>query len=78
MDAETWMNANKAIELGFADDVLSDDKKTANQMESYAFSRRAVTNALLNKMAVKETPAAAEPEGRSVDELMDRLNLMKY
>lgn len=27
MDSETWMNANKAIELGFADDVLKDDKK---------------------------------------------------
>ena len=24
MDAETWMNANKAIELGFADDILED------------------------------------------------------
>ena len=23
MDAETWMNANKAMELGFIDDVLS-------------------------------------------------------
>ena len=22
MDAETWMNANKAVELGFADDIL--------------------------------------------------------
>jgi ATP-dependent protease ClpP protease subunit len=22
MDEETWMNANKAIELGFADDIL--------------------------------------------------------
>ena len=24
MDEETWMNANKAIELGFADDILRD------------------------------------------------------
>ena len=24
MDSETWMNANKAIELGFADDILED------------------------------------------------------
>ena len=23
MDAETWMDANKAVELGFADDVLA-------------------------------------------------------
>ena len=26
MDSETWMNANKAIELGFADDVIRDGK----------------------------------------------------
>ena len=26
MDSETWMNANKAIELGFADDILTDEK----------------------------------------------------
>ncbi len=29
MDAETWMNANKAVELGFADDVITKSKKTA-------------------------------------------------
>ena len=28
MDSETWMNANKAIEMGFADDILEDKKKT--------------------------------------------------
>ena len=78
MDAETWMNANKAIELGFADDVLADDKKAAPKVEAYTFSRRAVTNALLNKMAVKGKPETAEPEGRSVDTLMDRLNLLKH
>lgn len=30
MDSETWMNANKAIELGFADDILEDTKKGAD------------------------------------------------
>ena len=78
MDAETWMNVNKAIELGFADDVLTDAKKAAPEVEAYAFSRRAVTNALLNKMAVKGKPEAAVPEGRSIDSLMDRLNLLKH
>ena len=80
MDAETWMNASKAIELGFADDVLTDAKKAASEAEvdAYAFSRRAVTNALLNKMAVKGTPKTATPEGRSIDSLMERLNLLKH
>ena len=64
-------------------------------MPAYAFSGRAVENALLNKITAKvkpaekvepepepvvEEPAPAEPEvtpGRSVDELMARLNLIK-
>lgn len=81
MDAETWMNANKAIEMGFCDGLLEDEKKaSANEAEvSFAFSRRAVTNSLLNK-AMKKRPATPEPEkhGRSVDALMDRLNLIKH
>lgn len=34
MDAETWMDANKAVELGFADDILfrdADKKKTVEE-----------------------------------------------
>ena len=94
MDSETWMNANKAVELGFADDILTDEK-LAVDVPAYAFSGRAVENALLNKITAKvkpaervehepepmvEEPAPAEPEvtpGRSVDELMARLNLIK-
>lgn len=79
MDAETWMNAYKAIELGFADDLLTDGKKTA-EAPAYAFSGRAVQTALLNKLAAKANPyPAPQPEiehGRSVDELMERLDLL--
>lgn len=81
MDAETWMNANKAIELGFADDLLTDEKKSADA-PAYAFSGRAVQTALMNKLTakVKSTSAPApQPEtihGRSVDELMERLQLL--
>lgn len=76
MDAETWMNANKAIELGFADGMLEDAKKTG-KTEAYSFSRAEVNKALINKIAVKEEKTA-EPTGRSVDSLMDRLNLLKF
>ena len=49
------MNANKAIELGFADGVLEDEKKQAkNDDVVFSFSRRAVTNALLNKLQRKQ------------------------
>lgn len=83
MDAETWMNANKAIELGFADDVLKDEKQSEPTFSAYAFSRKAVATNLLNKMAEKNKPIQAEeslkPQGRSVDELKERLlNLKKY
>ncbi|EAD4039515.1 Clp protease ClpP [Listeria monocytogenes] len=81
MDAETWMNANKAIELGFADDVLKDEKQSEPTFSAYAFSRKAVATNLLNKMAEKNKPIKAEetlkPQGRSIDELKERLLVIK-
>ena len=80
MDSETWMNAKKAIELGFADDILTDEKIAA-EMPAYAFSDRAVETALMNKLTEKirnEHPSKpATKHGRSVDELLERLNLLK-
>src|SRR5574344_2907448 len=35
MDAETWMNANKAIELGFADGILEDKKQSEHNFSAY-------------------------------------------
>ncbi len=52
MENETWMNARKAIELGFADGELTDEKKAVDA-EAFAFSSKAVENALLNKLAQK-------------------------
>lgn len=83
MEDETWMNAKKAIELHFADGMLEDDKKMSADVGAYQFSSKQVENALLNKITEKtqvSEPKKVEPEvtGRSVDELMDRLNLMKY
>ena len=51
MDAETWMNAKKAVELGFADSVLyADLQRPVTDMEDgLIFSRAAVTNSLLSK-----------------------------
>ena len=95
MDSETWMNANKAIELGFADDILKDSKKDEADIPAYAFSGKETETRLMNKLtahykpkekgmtpaqaaaipAVKdETPAQA---GKTYDELMNRLNLIK-
>lgn len=81
MDAETWMNAHKAMELGFSDGVLEDEKKTVAPMEAYAFSSKAAAAALMNKLVAKAKPdAEPEPEtpaGRSVDELKAHLETIK-
>ena len=75
MDDTTWMNAKKAIELGFADEILTDEKRTT-ETEAYAFSGKTVEKALINKLSAK-TPVP-EKTGRKVDDLYDRLNLMKF
>ncbi len=61
MDSETWMNANKAMELGFADgmitrdnaDVQDSDVKTKDTVEAVMFSRKAANNVLQNKLSAK-------------------------
>ena len=113
MDAETWMDANKAVELGFADDIMAraktepeegegntdgEEKKSPSAHSSMLFSRRAADNALLNKVIAKygekkpkpgigeqaKIPAPGEKgtpkteTGRSVDALMERLNLLRH
>ena len=76
MDAETWLNAKKAIELGFADSLMEDEKKR-KQTENitYAFSRRAVTNSLLDKVNPK---LEKENTGTPVESLEKRLSLIGH
>lgn len=72
MDAETWLSANKAIELGFVDGILEDEKKRVQADNvTYAFSRRAVTNSLLNKLPKPQKKTSTLP-------LYERLNLLKF
>ena len=62
MDSETWMNANKAIELGFADDILTDEKKNAADTPAYAFSGKDVETRLYNKLVSHYKPEKKQPE----------------
>ena len=83
MDAETWLNANKAIELGFADGILEDEKKREQPEDmTFAFSRRAVTNSLLSKVKPKITKPNNEAENTTkatpVDVLQKRLSLISH
>jgi ATP-dependent Clp protease protease subunit len=92
MDSETWMNAGKAIELGFADDILTDTKKEEADISAYAFSGKEVEQVLVNKLTAHYKPKAKDPTeaakiaasnntpaaaGKTYDELMSRLNLIK-
>ena len=85
MDAETWMDANKAVELGFADEILK-RSDVLEDMEppvvSMLYSKAAVVNSLMDKIAAKcrTNPKKIEdskPKGRSVDSLYERLSLLK-
>ena len=76
MDAETWMNANKALELGFCDEIMFQRQEAEPDAEdSFLYSRRAVTNCLLNKLKAR----APKPEPRvKASDLEKRLALLKY
>lgn len=82
MDAETWMDANKAVELGFADEVITRSMDTEDMevpQVSMLYSKTAVTNSLMDKLAEKcKTKQKVNNEHKTrADSLMDRLNLMK-
>jgi len=76
MDAETWMNANKALELGFCDEIMFKDAAPSGAApeNSFSFSRRAITNSLLDKVKAKLPP---EKPRVSADALASRLALIK-
>lgn len=75
MDAETWMNAYKAVELGFADEIMYVDNNTSDETVTFAFSRRAVTNALLDKMVIKKATKTNKNQP-SIEALKERLKLI--
>ena len=82
MDAETWMDAHTAVDLGFADEIMTRpaDAGAENHVTGpMLFSRAAVTNHLMDKLAAKcrIEKKPTKPE-RSVDDLMERLNLMTH
>ena len=72
MDAETWMDAGKAVELGFADGILK-RSEVPDDMEppavSMLYSEAAAVNSLMDKIAAKcRTKPKTEPLGRASEE----------
>lgn len=73
MDAETWMNAKKAIEMGFADAMLEDEKKVAEDT-AFSFSEKTINTNLMSRITAKLSKEV--PQGRRVDDLYERLQLI--
>lgn len=72
MDAETWMDANKAVELGFADEILS--RESSVKQSAMMYSENVVSRKLWNKMSAKYRP---KDQGRTVAALLRSLDLEK-
>ena len=84
MDAESWFNAKKAVELGFADKVLYEKEDSGNQPPSAAFifDKMTVTNALMKKLPIEEakqkTKIPTSEITTPISQLEKRLSLIKY
>jgi len=74
MNEESWFNAKKAMELGFADSIMfTPEKADFPQTEGLFFSKVAVVNSLLGKL-----PRNGKPQGTDIIILDKRLDLLKY
>jgi ATP-dependent Clp protease protease subunit len=91
MDEETWLNAKKAQSLGLVDGILfasgqpkpeedpdegdedtpDEDEPKEDTLTAMSYSRAATMQSLMQKVS-------AEHKGTPVDQLMSRLNLLKY
>lgn len=65
MDAETWMDANKAVELGFADGMISREEAAENVLPVSAplmYSKASVVNSIMSRLAEKCRIDTPQPE----------------
>lgn len=84
MEEETWMNAKKAVELGFADSIIEPDKRIDEKekeknkaSDSILFLRRAVNNSLQNKIKKHYSNDVLSSTGTDITGLEKRLDLLK-
>ena len=72
MNAETWFSAGRAVELGFADEILYSEGPL--QVSDFMFDKVTVVNALMRKLPAK---AETRQNGVSYEQLLKRLELVK-
>ena len=77
MDGETWMNPKMALELGFCDEILYESEEAEMTEDAFVFSRKAVTNCLLDKLKARQTNAPKTKTTIKAADLEKRLSLLK-
>ena len=86
MDAETWMNAYRAKELGFCDEVLFDGDEPPEKV-AFSFSSRTAEVQLLNRVKASlpeeqpvppDPPTSPEPPRVKVLDADTRLEHLRY
>ena len=77
MDGETWMNPKMALELGFCDEILYESESTETTEDAFVFSRKAVTNCLLDKLKAKQINHPNIKTTIKAADLEKRLSLLK-
>lgn len=78
MDAETWLNAKKAVELGFADSILfdeNDDEDAGGEPAAMLYTPMTVTNSLVQKLSPHCHAPVGEKKVKAAD-LEQRLHLL--
>lgn len=73
MERETWLNAKKAVELGFADGLIGCEASALDVMTPVLFENRIMGEKVLNKLQATYTA----PRGRDVRELKQELRKNK-
>ena len=78
MDSESWFNARKAVELGFADKILfgKDESKEDLELSSYSFSRATADHNLVVKLQAELDDFKPLPT-TPLNQLRKRLDLLK-
>ncbi len=78
MENETWMNAKKAIELGFADSIIGDEASENEEFDdAFSFSARVGERELMGRIAAKVKETDVSDEGTRITELEKRLELLR-
>ncbi|MDQ0154159.1 head maturation protease, ClpP-related [Robertmurraya andreesenii] len=74
MDAESWFNSKKAVELGFADGIMfQNESEETSPEEGMIYSQMAVVNSFLHKLPQRE-----KKTGTDISILDKRLELLKF